>query len=687
MGSDDQNPGGNLKTPPAPIAPGMPAETPLPDIAAKADDLFEIKKAVEDAASVSGGLWLSYLFVVSYVAFTAGAVTHEDLLLEHPVKLPLYNVERPLLQSFLIAPFVVLTIHAYALIHFFMLGNKTTRFHNQLRRQFPDQVRKIQKTVGVPDGDNKEIRDNLRRLLPSNIFVQILAGPPELRTGSFGLMLNYISLVTLVLFPVLVLLQLQIQFLPFHDPRVTWAQRSVLFLDLVLMWRLRPTIPANFRVESSRRVRVLARVLRGFGFVLPGIMSIAAIWFSIVVATIPGEWQETTLAVLDKPRWHDLLFEGEVDKSTRRRKSLFSNTLVLPGFKIHEAQEIDESKKTKVKGNPPLRGRHLEGAALIGADFTKTDLSAVNLKGASLDDAQLQGASLVSAQLRGTSLIFAQLQGAGLDRAQLQGALLFDANLQGASLGQAQLQDAKLDRARLQGASLLHAQLQGAWLNEVKLQGASLQWAQLQGATLNEAKLEGASLQWAQLQGATLNEAKVNATDFSNALLWRTYWGDLAKFGAVRLEDVTWNPVLPAAQPNDPPLPWRATEILDCRKSGSTMAPCNPDAEPPPKVADWQKKLSAASFAEEAFAAALAKELRSLVCESDTDAIHILRGVSSNERLAATGREAPALVDFILSKDCPVSASLTEDDKARLLKIKQDAEKDFASPSASKQDQ
>jgi hypothetical protein len=31
----------------------------LPAIAAKADDLEEIKKSVEDAASVSGGLWLS----------------------------------------------------------------------------------------------------------------------------------------------------------------------------------------------------------------------------------------------------------------------------------------------------------------------------------------------------------------------------------------------------------------------------------------------------------------------------------------------------------------------------------------------------------------------------------------------------------------------------------------------------
>ena len=69
----------------------------LPAIAAKADDLEEIKKAVEDAASASGGLWLSYLFVLSYIPIAAVAVTHEDLLLVRAVKLPFLNVELPLL--------------------------------------------------------------------------------------------------------------------------------------------------------------------------------------------------------------------------------------------------------------------------------------------------------------------------------------------------------------------------------------------------------------------------------------------------------------------------------------------------------------------------------------------------------------------------------------------------------------
>src|ERR1700722_9880786 len=54
----------------------------LPPIAAQADDLEAIKKAVDDAASVGGGLWLSYLFVLFYLAVAAGAVTHEDLFFE-----------------------------------------------------------------------------------------------------------------------------------------------------------------------------------------------------------------------------------------------------------------------------------------------------------------------------------------------------------------------------------------------------------------------------------------------------------------------------------------------------------------------------------------------------------------------------------------------------------------------------
>ncbi len=704
--------------------PSEPQENlTLPAIAAKADDLEEIKKAVEDAAAVSGGLWLSYLFVLSYIAIAAGAVTHEDLLLVRAVKLPFLNVELPLKAFFALAPFVVLIIHAYALMHFIMLGKKASRFHNDLRRQFPGITMETEKSGVAPDGANKEIRDNLRRLLPSNIFVQILAGPPELRHGIFGFMLKLIALTTLVAFPVMVLLLLQIQFLPFHDVDITRAQRGALFLDIVVLWLLRPPILADMSAESFGRARIVALVLRGSGFVLAGVISFIALWFSGVIATIPGEWQETALAMFNGPRWqtadgklvstHDLVFAGVVDETTRRRKSLFSNTLVLPGFNLYEALKIDDPKKLAWKKHLfDLRGRHLEQAVLDGADLTKADLTGSQLQGASLNLAQLQAAPLKEAQLQGASLNNAHLQGASLAGAQLQGASLEGAELQGASLDSAELQGASLARAQLQGALLDEAQLQGASLIGAELQGASLFWAELQGAELAGAELQGAGLAEAQLQGAELFAVVVNATDFSNAFLWRTKWGKVprAKLGAVRLETVTWNPAWPL---KGDPVPWDAKayaklrdlmmnsipevmthnlrgdalkriETLDCANPDKTLASCDSAAAPPPHVLVWQKELAAAGIEDAAYKKALATELRGLVCESDAHAIYILRSMITSFRLGYTGREAPALVDFIMSKDCPVSGALTDDDKTKLLKIKQDAEQISGPPPALK---
>jgi hypothetical protein len=96
----------------------------LPPIAAKADDLEAIKKAVEDAASLCGGLWLSYLFVLFYFAVAAGAVTHEDLFFEKAVKLPFLNIELPLFSFFIVAPILFIIVHAYTLVHLVMLTAK-----------------------------------------------------------------------------------------------------------------------------------------------------------------------------------------------------------------------------------------------------------------------------------------------------------------------------------------------------------------------------------------------------------------------------------------------------------------------------------------------------------------------------------------------------------------------------------
>src|ERR1700690_1375090 len=95
------------------------APPPLPPtaeaLAGKAKDLEALRDAVVDAASVGAGLWFSYLFVLFYLLIAVGSVTHRDLFLESPVRLPFLNVDLPLLGFFWLGPLIFLIVHAYVL--------------------------------------------------------------------------------------------------------------------------------------------------------------------------------------------------------------------------------------------------------------------------------------------------------------------------------------------------------------------------------------------------------------------------------------------------------------------------------------------------------------------------------------------------------------------------------------------
>ena len=213
-----------------PALPPPVSEAPtLADTAtfsAKATDLQALRDSVVDAANVGGGLWLSYLFVFLYLAIAAGGVTHRDLFLENPVKLPFLNVDLPLTGFFVLGPLLFLIVHAYVLLHFTLLAGKVGAFDAELQKQIGD----------------REIRARLRRQLPSNIFVQFLAGPREVRTGAIGILLRFIAQISLVVGPIALLAFFSSSFLPYHSEGISWWQRLILVADFVLLWILWPSV-------------------------------------------------------------------------------------------------------------------------------------------------------------------------------------------------------------------------------------------------------------------------------------------------------------------------------------------------------------------------------------------------------------------------------------------------------------
>ncbi|MGA8757435.1 MAG: pentapeptide repeat-containing protein [Stellaceae bacterium] len=450
-----------------------PQKSEAASFAAKATDLQALRDAVVDAASVGAGLWLSYLFVLFYFAIAAGAVSHRDLLLENPVKLPFLNVELPLKAFFVLGPLVFLIVHAYVLLHFVLMAGKIGAFQTELEAQI--------------DRDN--VKTEVRRQLPSNLFVQSLAGPPEMRTGVVGFLLRLVIRISLVAAPIALLVLFQLQFLPYHREWITNWQRIAVVIDLALLWTLWPSIARGATVHLGSRDFRRPKVLWWLA------ASSLPVLLAVAIATFPGEWLEDNLPTarlvpttweawtapsieaIQKPDsgWttlHQLLVGGDVNFVTDSPKSLWSNVLVLPDFKTGDRVKFDAEGKTAIGSDAlSLRGRNLQRAVFIRAHLDKADFTGAPLQGANFTRADLReakfecdddGSNSVCAQLQGANFNFAQLQGADLRGAQLQGAYLSEAELQGANLSAAQLQGADLSDAQLQGANLSGAQLHSA---------------------------------------------------------------------------------------------------------------------------------------------------------------------------------------------------------------------------------
>ena len=244
---------------------------PLPQtakaLAGKAKDLEALRGSVVDAAAVGGTLWISYLFVLLYLFIATAAVAHKDLFFENGVKLPFLSIDLPLKSFFWLSPLIFIVMHAYVLLHFVLLAGKVGEFDAEMRSQIADE----------------DIRTRVRRQLPSNIFVQFLAGPRAVRDGLTGWMLKLIAWISLIIGPVALLVFFQLQFLPYHDDVITWWQRFAVLIDIVLLWTLWPA------VARGEPLSVPWRMLRWRTAIPLGIITMLPLLLVFAIATFPGE--------------------------------------------------------------------------------------------------------------------------------------------------------------------------------------------------------------------------------------------------------------------------------------------------------------------------------------------------------------------------------------------------------------
>jgi uncharacterized protein YjbI with pentapeptide repeats len=638
---------------------------------------YSLMEAVNTTSAETRRAWFVFLALMAYLVMSVAGIGHKDLLLNRDVPLPLIQVSIDLQRFFLFAPIVLCFLHFGLLMQHALLARKVLEFNRALRT--------LESTEAA--------RHPLRLELHSYYFTQSLAGPE--RSPLMGFFLHLQGWLTLVALPVLLLVYIQVSFLPHHDLEITWAHRLALLIDCALVAAIGFFLTRSDVSFASAMGRTL--IHQPIISVVTAVLLLGMIGFSFLSATIPGETLDRlSPRVPSSVRWamakaFPLLRDPYADTAFGFRRNLV----------VMDTDLVDDRNVTAGQTSLSLRGRDLRGARLDRSDLHQADFTGAILDGANLTGANLRGAALGCQELsefrsgnrraanctslRSAILVRVKAAGAHLSGADLSGASLIEANLEGAELNetlltganfwQAHVERAEFTAAALQGANFLqaHAQganffgagLQGAEFTSAGLQGANFRNALMQGAVLGEADLDGADLAGARLTGARLSGARLFGADMQGARIWQTSppardMAELADLADVRVrppEDGELNVLKSTiAALGDPLLRVRLTETLAAVFD-------NVSAERwrgTPDASAWQALSAAHNRTEgEPYRSQLTAFLGNLGCRPRWSSGSVATGIA--QRISATRFKGNGDVLFarLSSPDCAASKSLS----------------------------
>ncbi len=518
--------------------------------------LKALQKSADEAAHYVSAVHLTFLLLCTYIALIISSTTDEQLLLVSPVTLPILDVKLPIWHFYLLIPWLLIVLHGNLLLQLYLLARKLHLIDAAIHTSSePSRVEKLTLLFPLPF---------------SHYLINSCYGRP------MRWVLGFIVGITIQFLPLLLIVWMQIRFLPYHDHLVTWGQRTAVLADIGLIWLLWPQIVIHQGkasewwksgwIVTKMHLRMVGSFIRklykgglqpnfhishaaqapGFSSIM--ILSVFALGFSFLVALIPGETFQHDCSSWNLTCW---LFDGPGAWFHRNLK-LKDKVLVagIPSPDVDAALRRPEQPQEHLEAARKVAGLNLENRDLRFANFEGAILVRANLRGAVLDGASLKKAVLTYSnlapfeispgksclqdnqkhekqcltRLHGAKFTFSYLRGADLSEAQIQGADFLYAELQDADLAGAKLH-ANFNLANLDGANLSGADLRDANLIQAKLRGARLRNASLQGAVLFLADLRGADLAKARLDGAILVKAGLEGAQLSHAWL---YGADLA---------------------------------------------------------------------------------------------------------------------------------------------------------------
>ncbi|MFO1067461.1 MAG: pentapeptide repeat-containing protein [Geminicoccaceae bacterium] len=544
------------------------------------------EQLVEEASAEVRRAFLWFGSFAAYFATTVAATTHENLLRGTAVKLPLLNVDLPIVGFYIIGPLTFLLLHAWLMFQLFLLASRS---------------RALISAVGPRQA----------QLLGSSFPpTQYLLGG----LGAFRPLFGVAIWLAIILAPALILCFVQVRFLPYHARSITGFHIGLVVLDTVMaliLWCL--TIRGLAMRERHRELDLevpspqrAPRLLAIAGYTGLGAFAVLTLWFSWSVAALPvdeaaaprelapvagrptdpcapepvQEVVEATPTPSPNPpdnpafctsllRLQDYPFRYEPPPAYEGAPP---RRMLCLSYLLFEAPTtpLDMRRNLVVRGKSfapaatsprlgtgfDLRGRDLRFADFTGSDFTAADMRGADLYGAELENTILRAADLGDVSAREFDLCegFTSVDGNGnqfcrtvaraanLQRAELQDARLRKIDLRLARLGDADLTGADLVEADATGAGMPGANLSAGRLRGIRLDDSGMREVRATGADLTCARARRADLSAADLSTATAGRVRLADANLDEARLVGTYMprADLtgASLGGAFLEGV-----------------------------------------------------------------------------------------------------------------------------------------------------
>jgi uncharacterized protein YjbI with pentapeptide repeats len=497
--------------------------------------------ALNATSQASRTTWVFFVSFLAYAFVAVSSVSHTDLLLNRAVKLPILQIEVQLTSFFVVVPLLMILMHFGLLLHHLVLVDKASALNSSLERVM----------------DHENVR-TARLQVNSYFFAQAEAGPD--RGEIAGILFRSLTVVTQVIGPVIFLMYCQFQYLPQHDPVITWVHRAYILIDVLML------LIVGSVAESLRRRSAFYTAPRSKRQLLW--VSLALVAFSsLCVATLPSGSGDPVFD-LDRAMtrfWPTqvpfgfkqnpcspntfqrcafwltaFIFEQPIDYVSGRRGIFSRNLVVTDKDRLGQAGTGDQPRIS-------LRGRDLRYATLDRSDLSLLDFTAADLSGSSLNGADLKNSifacavkgrktiatvnadgktdfeireDLTCPLLTGADLTEAKLGPETLRKATVSGIVLKRTKMEGFHFNGLDLSNADLSDSIARFASFADSVLDGANLSGISAEGASFERASMYVTDLNRARLDGARLRQAELRGARLTDASLIGADLSGALLF-----------------------------------------------------------------------------------------------------------------------------------------------------------------------